>query len=117
VRMFTPAKTRRFEDRVRAVAVRDWRDPPLARETPIVLVATFWLPVPRSWSRKRQSAAVEGLLLPTSKPDLDNLVKAISDGMNGVVYQDDSAIVETRNAKRYSADPRVEVELMWRALV
>jgi Holliday junction resolvase RusA-like endonuclease len=43
------------------------------------------------------------------RPDLDNIVKAITDGMNGVVYEDDSQIVSLHATKVYGTDAMVEV--------
>ena len=37
----------------------------------------------------------------TSRPDLDNLVKSVSDGLNGVAFRDDSQITELRAIKQY----------------
>ncbi|WP_163360796.1 RusA family crossover junction endodeoxyribonuclease, partial [Klebsiella aerogenes] len=51
----------------------------------------------------RKTAALLGLLKPTSKPDIDNLLKAVADGMNGIVYADDAAIVSFSCSKVYAA--------------
>lgn len=42
------------------------------------------------------------LLLKTSRPDLDNLWKPIADALNGIVYVDDSQIVDLHLTKCYS---------------
>lgn len=109
---FTPAKTRRYEDIVRLTAVREWKRPLLAG-VPVRLRATFVRGVPASWPRKKREAAIAGMAGPISKPDLDNLVKSITDGLNGVVYLDDALIVETTAAKVYGAEPGVTVTLSW----
>lgn len=109
---FTPAKTRRYEDIVRQTAVQAWGRPLLA-DTPVFLTVRFYRGIPKSWSKREQDAALRGLRRPVSKPDLDNLVKSVTDGLNGVVYYDDAAIVETTSGKFYAAEPRVEVELKW----
>lgn len=67
--------------------------------------------VPASWSQKKQRMALAGEVLPTSKPDVDNVVKAIFDGCNGVLWRDDVLVVDTRIRKRYSATPCVRVEV------
>ncbi len=44
--------------------------------------------------------------------DLDNLIKGIADGLNGIAWSDDSQIVYLEASKNYgSADPRAEVEV------
>lgn len=49
--------------------------------------------------------------------DIDNVAKAILDGMNGTAYQDDSRVSELHIYKNIDrAKPRVEVRI-WRASV
>lgn len=113
-RLYTPGTTRKYEDRVRKTALRDWTGSPL-QDVAITLVACYYLPVPKSWPQWRRDAALAGDVLPTSKPDIDNLTKSCLDGLCGVLFSDDSLIVEERTAKRYGAEPRVELVLTWRA--
>lgn len=99
-RLYTPEKTRAYEALVRAQAVAAMADrEPLAGPVELVLRAVFVPPL--SWSRRRQERAVVGDVKPTGKPDLDNISKAWSDGLNGVVYRDDSQIVRMQLEKRY----------------
>jgi Endodeoxyribonuclease RusA len=46
----------------------------------------------RTW--RRRALAVTGDLLPTSRPDVDNYIKAGLDSLNEIVVRDDSQIVE-----------------------
>ena len=48
-------------------------------------------------------------MFPKVKPDLDNVVKAVLDALNGVVYRDDAQVVNLVATKRYATEPRVEV--------
>jgi Holliday junction resolvase RusA-like endonuclease len=48
-------------------------------------------------------------VFPNVKPDLDNVVKAVLDALNGVVYLDDAQVVNLVATKRYATEPRVEV--------
>jgi len=66
--------------------------------------------VPASWSARRQRLAIAGGLMPTTKPDKDNVIKAVYDGCNGVVWRDDVQVVDGVQRKRYSATPGVRVE-------
>jgi len=52
---------------------------------------------PASWSAKKREAAIGRHHL--QKPDLDNIEKAISDGMNRIAYADDSQICCKRSVK------------------
>lgn len=109
----TPEKTRRFEDIVRQTAIREWGRAILLPEVPVTIDIYFARPIPVSWSKKKREDARTGKVLPTGKPDLDNLTKAITDGLNGVVYTDDSAIVELNVRKGYAEVPRCFIEMVW----
>ena len=44
--------------------------------------------------------------------DLDNIIKVVLDGLNGVAYVDDKQVVEIRGTKKYTLEePRVEVTI------
>jgi Holliday junction resolvase RusA-like endonuclease len=45
------------------------------------------------------------------KLDTDNVLKAISDGLNGHAYNDDRQICETHLYRIWSENPRVVVEI------
>jgi Holliday junction resolvase RusA-like endonuclease len=109
---YTPKRTRSYEDIIRATAVREWNRPLIA-ERPIWLRATFVRGIPASWSIKKRNAAVAGTLHPIGRPDLDNFWKACVDAMNGVVFLDDSLIVETTARKVYGHIPHIVVTLTW----
>ena len=107
VRMYTPAATRQYEEKISrsaALARADW--PVL--ETPISLRVVAHHPIPISWSKRKQQQALQGDLVP-GKPDLDNVAKAVLDALNGVIYADDKQVIKLVAEKKYSFDPRVEV--------
>lgn len=109
VTAYTPEKTARYENLVKLAAQAAMADLPPA-EGAVFLVVRAFMTIPTSWSLKKQRAAALGEVLPTKRPDLDNIVKAIKDGGNGVLWKDDCQVVETRSSKRYG-QPRVEVEV------
>jgi Holliday junction resolvase RusA-like endonuclease len=107
----TPEKTASYESRVALAAQQA-----MGMRTPfggaMHLVAEIALAIPASWSRRRQAMAEAGLICATNKPDADNVLKAIKDGLNGIVWVDDSQVVEVRVSKKYGTSPGVYVEAM-----
>lgn len=105
-RAYTPDKTRRFETLVHDAA-RAAIGPVDPYTGAVEMEAHVIVPIPKSWPKRDKLAAMEGRIRPEGKPDLDNYVKALADGMNGVVYADDAQIVSQRATKRYGDDPGV----------
>ncbi|WP_175908324.1 RusA family crossover junction endodeoxyribonuclease [Burkholderia sp. BCC1640] len=109
VRTFTPEATERYENLVKMAARAAMRDDePYAG--PVRLIVDIGVPIPASWSQRRQREAAAGVIGATKKPDADNVVKALKDGMNGVVYGDDGQVVDLWVSKRYAATPGVRIE-------
>jgi len=105
---FTPAKTRSYEAEIKAFALDRWgTSDPLTG--PLRVRVTAYLPVPKSWSKKKREAALGGEVLPTGRPDVDNYAKAVCDALNEIVYRDDSQVVELVATKAYCQRPRLDV--------
>lgn len=106
---YTPQETVRYENLVMMQAMQAMGDrPPVFIDVGIMFVAVF--AVPDSWSNKKRAAALADELRPTKKPDLSNIQKALEDGMNQVVYWDDSQITESGGSKKiYGEVPCVKV--------
>lgn len=110
-RMFTPAKTVAYEGLVAHAAQQALAGRPLL-EGPVSVLMVIRCQIPASWSQKKQREAgdLETSIRPTTKPDIDNVVKAIFDGCNGVLWRDDVQVVDMRVRKRYDFNPGVYVE-------
>jgi Holliday junction resolvase RusA-like endonuclease len=108
-RMATPTKTVAYEGLVAFAAKQALAGRP-AFDGPVDVTMHIRCPIPASWSQKKQRMALSGEIRPTTKPDVDNIVKAIFDGCNGVLWRDDVQVCDLRLTKRYSADPGVTVE-------
>lgn len=67
--------------------------------------------VPKSDSKAKKKAKIEGAIRPTVKPDCDNLAKSILDSLNGLAYQDDKQVVELFVKKYYAENAEVRVRL------
>ncbi len=113
VRMRTPDKTLRYEAQVAIFAQQAMAaagHAPVAG--PVFVQATAVFPVPASWSKRKQAAALAGEVYPTGRPDADNIGKSL-DGANGIVWLDDAQIVDLRVRKRYGAVPQLHVSVTW----
>lgn len=110
-RMYTPAKTANYEGLIatsgsNAMAGRE------LLQGPVMVEIRVNLSVPKSWSKKKQAAALAGDVMPTKKPDFDNVLKAICDGLNGVVWKDDVQVVDVFARKRFGDTPGVQVRIV-----
>lgn len=93
---YTPAATRQAEWEIRAAWVAKYPDmAPL--QGPLFLEVDFALPQPKGIPLYRRHTAS-----PSKKPDLDNLLKAVTDGLNKVAFVDDAQVVQVVLRKRYA---------------
>jgi len=100
VQTYTDAKTIDYETHVamkarHAIGASD----PLKGALTVFLYLRYG--VPTSYSKKRKEACLRGVEYP-KKVDLDNVYKSITDAMQGIVYLNDSQIVETHITKVYA---------------
>jgi Holliday junction resolvase RusA-like endonuclease len=79
-------------------------------EKPVALLVHAFVRIPESWPRRDREAALSGVIRPASRPDWDNYGK-ITDALNGVVWKDDSQVVDGRSIKRYSDRPALRIEI------
>lgn len=110
VHTYTDSETVKYEDRVRALASAAMAGmPPSA--APIEVLMEIRVPIPTSWSKKKQVAAAAGAVRATKRSDIDNYVKSVLDACNEVCWVDDGQIVVLTARKMYSAEPCVVVAI------
>lgn len=80
-------------------------------ETFFSIDLSFYLPTPVSSTNARKNANLWHIYYHMQKPDIDNLVKFVLDCANGILYFDDSQIIELSAKKYYSDNPRTEIKL------
>jgi Holliday junction resolvase RusA-like endonuclease len=119
VSVYTDKETRTYEAMLRYAAERAMAVgiPQGTPRAPLdcalrVRVTAVFLP-PASWSGKKRREALAGIVRPTGKPDGDNLLKCVGDALNGVVWRDDSLVVEWVIRKFYGERPMLVIET-WR---
>jgi Holliday junction resolvase RusA-like endonuclease len=78
-------------------------------EKKISIVVKFYMPIPRSLSKKKREL-LDGKHCDVGG-DVDNLLKSIFDSLNMIAFNDDKQIVAVKASKYYSFEPRIEIHL------
>jgi Holliday junction resolvase RusA-like endonuclease len=102
VQTYTDAKTIDYETQV-AMRARHAIGSTKPLEGALSVFLYLRYAVPASYSKKRKEACLKGLEYP-KRIDIDNVYKSITDAMNGIVYLDDSQIVEAHIKKVYAEE-------------
>lgn len=108
--LFTPQKTVAYESLIAHEAHIAMGGRPLL-DCPVSVHLAIRCAVPASWSKRKQADALAGRIIPTTKPDADNVIKAVCDGCNGVVWRDDVLAADGGWSRRYAAVPGVTVTI------
>ncbi len=111
VRTYTPQDTVNYENLVKLEYQNTGTDVFFEKDEPVKMVVVAYYSIPKSVSKKKRQQMLEGEIRPIKKPDSDNILKAICDGLNGVAYVDDTQIVETTIYRFYDDIPHVDVIL------
>lgn len=106
---YTPKDTVEYENWVKMCFVDQVRN---HKPTERAIQMTIWahFEIPRSVSKTKHEQMSSWYIKPTKKPDIDNIVKAICDSLNGIAWKDDSQITSLTVHKVYSEEPCVNVE-------
>jgi Holliday junction resolvase RusA-like endonuclease len=108
VQTYTPEKTKTYESEV-AMMAKAAMGASEALEGALEAFIYVTYAIPASYSKKRSEACLSGLEKHTKKPDLDNVVKSVVDGMDKIVFLNDSQITSIHATKVYGEIAKVEV--------
>lgn len=105
-RVYTPAETVSFERTVGMIANPHFPQP-IEGPVRLTVIATF--APPASWSKKKTA---ELLWRPhTQRPDIDNCVKAVADGLNRIAWADDGQVAEIVARKLWGTTEQTVVHI------
>ena len=106
----TPAATVRYEKMVAAEATEAMRRQGVAKiEGAVRMDLIIRLTPPQSTSKAKRASMLSGEIRPTKKPDVDNVVKAIGDALNGVAFADDVQIASLHVERIYALSEGLDV--------
>ncbi|WP_247842573.1 RusA family crossover junction endodeoxyribonuclease [Pseudomonas sp. MWU12-3103b] len=109
--LYTPAETKAYETLIgqHAATAMSGRD---LIAGPVMVELKIIVSVAQSWSKKKRAEALAGDVKPTKKPDIDNVLKAICDGINGIVFKDDVQVTNVSMSKKFGETPGVMVRVV-----
>ena len=94
-RAYTPPKTKLYE-----YSLRQWfcinypNFKQIEGRVKVLVIAYF--DIPKSTSKKKRNEMLLNNISPTKKPDIDNILKIVLDGMNKFAYKDDTQVTRSR---------------------
>lgn len=109
-RTYTPNKTINYENWVKICYLEKYKDKELM-DKPLRVTIRAFLEIPKSTSKKKKQQMLDNEILPTVKPDTDNIAKSILDSLNGIAYKDDKQVAELIVYKFYNDTPYVNVTI------
>ena len=118
---YTPAKTHNYERRVRHIFRSMLKQDALALTDPVVIEIDAHYKLPTSATKQEKLNMLAGSLLPEKTPDIDNIAKAVMDGLNPETrkhlikqqgfLQDDRQVVNLLGFKDYAIEPSVTIKV------
>lgn len=111
---YTDSETKAYEQKIvayyrKALGAFSW---PQGATVAVEVTAVY--PIPKRATKAALALMQSGKLLPTRKPDIDNVLKIVLDALNGVAWKDDSCVVELIGRKVYGSEPGIAVEMKGR---
>ena len=103
--IYTPETTAKFEKAVAQYARLQVQN---MLTGPLTAILEFHFIPPKSWSKKKKSAAFDHAI----KPDLDNLEKSVLDALEGICFENDSQICRKSSSKRYGSTDQIIVTIL-----
>jgi len=109
---YTPKETMNYETYIKQLFAIKY---PGFMPVESALTANLWagLTIPKSASKKKQGMMKLGIIKPTRRPDVDNILKAVLDALEKLAYKNDSQICRVVIDKDYSERPRLEITISW----
>ncbi len=108
---YTPEKTREYERQIATTYKKFYRNRYIPAHHAIRVIITAVFAPPKSASKKARSKMLSGKCKYTSRPDIDNIAKAVYDALNGCAWADDAQIVEQYSRKIYGEESCVIIEI------
>lgn len=111
VQTYTTKSTKSFEEEISTQFIEQVGNEYCSYDGRVMLKMSISAEMPKSWSNKIKDKLDEDYN--TNKPDIDNIIKAVLDGLNGVAYQDDKQICDIHATKYWSRENKIELRIVY----
>ena len=122
VKTYTQAKTLNYETLVKHEYMSKYDKMFFSTNSQLGVKIVAYFSIPKSHYRYHKKTNTtdldkigqqmkDGFIMPTKKPDTDNIAKLVLDSLNGIAYPDDAQVVCLEVHKLYDENPRVEMEI------
>lgn len=98
-----------IKNQIRPVVREQYDHDPLQCAVSVDFV--FFMPIPKATSKKKRYMMINDQVFHDKTPDRSNLVKFYEDVLQGIVYLNDSQIIDGNAAKYYGEIPRTEIHI------
>jgi Holliday junction resolvase RusA-like endonuclease len=88
---------------------QQWKESP--KTGSVMIEATYHMPIPKAFSKKKTTQAIEGKIFPVTRPDIDNFNKFLNDCLKGIILEDDNQVAILNVKKIFSKVPQTEVHI------
>lgn len=109
-RAYTPTNTKLYEYSLRQWFLMNYPNfKPLENRVKVNIIAYF--DIPKSTSKKKEAEMLSENLSPTKKPDIDNIIKIVLDGMNKFAFKDDTQVTKIEVEKKYAKESKIYIKI------
>jgi Holliday junction resolvase RusA-like endonuclease len=108
--VYTPKQTTEYEQKIRASCKRLMSEK-FPQGIPLEIKITALFSIPKKFNKEQREKSINGELLPTKKPDGDNVIKIVLDALNDTAYFDDSQVCGINFFKKYGEKAQIIIEI------
>lgn len=108
--VYIPKQTTEYEQKIR-VSYKRLLSEKIPKGTPLEVNITALFSIPKKFNKEQRQNALSGEIMPTKKPDSDNIIKIVLDALNDTAYFDDSQVCGINFFKRYGEKAQIIIEI------
>lgn len=111
---YEPEKSRNYKELIRKhadIEIKNSLKNPIFFNGYISIRIIEYRTIPKNLSKIARKEAINGVLRPATRPDLDNVIKIVLDALNNFLWGDDKQIVSIEAHKFFAESPGLEVSI------